>query len=107
MRILFITSNRIGDAVLSTGLYAGLLARYPDAQFWVACGPLAEPIFRHAPRAIAVRGPHTQKEVLAIHGAGWRDGNAMLDLTVDRVEEAAREILAHTKGSAIAEGVTT
>lgn len=323
MRILFITSNRIGDAVLSTGLYAGLLARYPEARFWVACGPLAEPIFRHAPRverililsktpraghwrkllrqtfgvrfeavidlrgsatafvlwtrkrhvlranhtlhrvihnaqvanfdpapwprlwpgeaarrrardlipdgmtvlaigpsaawprkmwpvdryaelvrrliapgaplenahlliaaapgerdmamplinavpehrrieligedltvvaacfervrlyvgndsglmhmaaasgaptvgcfgptpderyrpwgprAVAVRGPHTQEEVLAIHGAGWLDGNAMLDLTVDRVEEAAREILAHTKGSAIAEGVTT
>ncbi|HEX7775831.1 MAG TPA: glycosyltransferase family 9 protein [Parvibaculum sp.] len=49
MRILFITANRIGDAVLSTGLLAGLMERYPGARFWVACGPLAEPIFRHAP----------------------------------------------------------
>jgi ADP-heptose:LPS heptosyltransferase len=49
MRILFITANRIGDAVLSTGLLAGLMERYPGARFWIACGPLAEPIFRHAP----------------------------------------------------------
>lgn len=50
MRILFITSNRIGDGVLSTGLLAGLMARYPEAKFWVACGPLPAPLFRHAPR---------------------------------------------------------
>lgn len=50
MRILFITSNRIGDGVLSTGLLAGLMDRYPTAKFWVACGPLAAPLFRHAPR---------------------------------------------------------
>lgn len=49
MRILFISSNRIGDAVLSTGLLAGFMERYPDAKFWVACGPLAVPIFEHAP----------------------------------------------------------
>ncbi|MEN6541738.1 glycosyltransferase family 9 protein [Parvibaculum sp.] len=49
MRILFITSNRIGDAVLSTGLLAGLMERYPGAKIWVACGPLAVPIFEHAP----------------------------------------------------------
>ncbi len=50
MRILFITSNRIGDGVLSTGLLAGLMERYPRAKFWVACGPLSAPLFRHAPR---------------------------------------------------------
>lgn len=50
MRILFITSNRIGDGVLSTGLLSGLMERYPEAKFWVACGPLAAPLFRHAPR---------------------------------------------------------
>lgn len=50
MRILFITSNRIGDGVLSSGLLAGLMERYPQAKFWVACGPLAAPLFAHAPR---------------------------------------------------------
>ena len=41
--ILFITSTRIGDAVLSTGLLAYLIGRYPGAEFTVAAGPLAAP----------------------------------------------------------------
>lgn len=49
MRILFITSNRIGDAILSTGVLGALIERYPAARITVACGPLAVPIFRHAP----------------------------------------------------------
>ena len=49
MRILFIASNRIGDAVLSTGILGGLMERYPGAEFWVACGPLAVDVFKHAP----------------------------------------------------------
>jgi heptosyltransferase-3 len=40
MRILFITSNRIGDAVLSSGLVAHLLATYPQARLTIACGRL-------------------------------------------------------------------
>ncbi len=48
-RILFITSTRIGDAVLSSGLLAHLAATHPDARITVACGPLAAPLFRAAP----------------------------------------------------------
>ena len=50
MRILFITSNRLGDAVLSTGLLAHLVDRYPAARFTVACGALPAPLFGAAPR---------------------------------------------------------
>ncbi|MFP6729004.1 MAG: glycosyltransferase family 9 protein [Alphaproteobacteria bacterium] len=50
MKILFITSNRIGDAVLSSGLLDHLMARYPRAYFTVACGPAAAPLFAAAPR---------------------------------------------------------
>lgn len=50
MRILFITSNRIGDAVLSTGLLDHLLRTYPTARFTIACGPVAEGLFTHMPR---------------------------------------------------------
>jgi heptosyltransferase III len=50
MRILFVTSNRIGDAVLSTGLIGHLLDRYPDARFTVACGPAAAGLFAAMPR---------------------------------------------------------
>lgn len=50
MKVLFITSSRIGDAVLSTGLLAHLVETHPAAEFTVACGPLAAPLFRGVPR---------------------------------------------------------
>ena len=50
MRILFITANRLGDAVLSTGLLDHLIRTYPAARITVACGPVAEGVFRRMPR---------------------------------------------------------
>jgi lipopolysaccharide export system permease protein len=50
MKILFITSNRLGDAVLSTGLLAWMVEQYPDAQITIACGPYASGLFRAVPR---------------------------------------------------------
>ncbi len=41
MNILFITSTRIGDAVLSTGILDHLVGQIPDARITVACGPEA------------------------------------------------------------------
>lgn len=49
MRILFITSTRIGDAVLSTGLLDHLIRTYPHAKVVVACGPVAEGVFARMP----------------------------------------------------------
>lgn len=49
MRILFITSNRIGDAVLSTGVLARLLERHPGARVTIACGPAPAPLFAALP----------------------------------------------------------
>jgi len=54
MRVLFITATRIGDAVLSSGVLNHLIRIHPDARFTVACGPLAAPLFRAAPRVDAV-----------------------------------------------------
>jgi heptosyltransferase-3 len=48
-RILFVTSSRIGDAVLSTGLLDHLLRSHPDARFTVVCGPAAEGVFVRMP----------------------------------------------------------
>ncbi|SCA55823.1 Glycosyl transferase family protein [Candidatus Terasakiella magnetica] len=50
MRILFITSTRIGDAVLSTGLLNNLIERHPEAKFTIACGPVAAPLFEATPQ---------------------------------------------------------
>lgn len=48
-KILFITSTRIGDAVLSTGILSYILKAYPDARITVACGPLVESLFQGVP----------------------------------------------------------
>jgi len=52
--ILFITSTRIGDAVLSSGLLARLHAEIPRARFTVAAGALAAPLFRDTPNLDAL-----------------------------------------------------
>lgn len=49
MRILFITSNRLGDAVLTTGLLGHLMETSPAARFTIVAGPLAAPLFRSLP----------------------------------------------------------
>ncbi|MDH5750204.1 MAG: glycosyltransferase family 9 protein [Rhodospirillales bacterium] len=49
MRILFITSTRIGDAILSTGLLHHLIRQHPDARVTVACGPAAASLFEAVP----------------------------------------------------------
>jgi len=50
MQILFVTATRIGDAVLSTGLLSHLVERHPAAEFTIAAGPPAAPLFRAVPR---------------------------------------------------------
>ena len=47
--ILFITSNRIGDAVLSSGLLKRLSDEIPNARFTVVAGPFAAPLFEEVP----------------------------------------------------------
>ena len=49
MRILFVTSTRIGDAVLSSGLLHHLVTAHPGAAVTVACGPPAAPLFEAVP----------------------------------------------------------
>ncbi len=49
MRILFVTSNRVGDAILSTGLLDHLIRTYPQARITIVCGPVAEGVFARMP----------------------------------------------------------
>src|ERR1700761_2274730 len=48
--ILFLTSTRIGDAVLSSGLLKRLHDEIPHARFTIAAGAPAAPLFRDTPR---------------------------------------------------------
>ena len=49
MRILFVTANRLGDAILSTGLLDYLIRTFPTSRITVACGPVAEGVFKRMP----------------------------------------------------------
>jgi len=83
LRILFVTSTRIGDAVLSSGLIAHLIAEHPNARITVACGPIPADLFRDVPGLDSVHimektggGGHWLKLWLASVGTFW-------DLVVD------------------------
>ncbi len=49
-RILFITSTRIGDAIINSGVLDYLVRSRPQASFTIACGPLAASLFTETPR---------------------------------------------------------
>ncbi len=49
MKILFITSTRIGDAVLSTGLLSHILQTYKRSEITLVCGPLPSSLFKGLP----------------------------------------------------------
>jgi ADP-heptose:LPS heptosyltransferase len=72
VRILFISSTRIGDAVLSTGLLDHLARKHPEARFTIVCGRVAEGVFRRMPRLdrlIAVEKRRYSLHWLEIWGA--------------------------------------
>ena len=83
MKILFVTSNRLGDAVLSTGLLDHLIRRYPAARITVVCGPVAEGVFCRMPnreRTIVLRKQSRGRHWLPL----WRDvALHVWDLVVD------------------------
>ena len=65
-RILFVTGNRLGDAVLATGALAWLIADHPGARVTVACGALPASLFADLPgldRIIVMRRRR--------HGGHW------------------------------------
>ncbi len=65
MRVLFITSNRIGDAIMSTGLLGHLMETIDEPEITVACGPVAAPLFAGAPGVTHVHV--MRKEKYALH----------------------------------------
>ncbi|MFH1804325.1 MAG: glycosyltransferase family 9 protein [Pseudomonadota bacterium] len=78
MRLLFITSNRLGDAVLSTSVLRHFVETYPGIRVTIACGPVAAPIFEAVPgldRIIEMpkqkRGGHWWKLWKSVVGTWW------------------------------------
>lgn len=82
-RILFVTSTRVGDAILSTGLLNRLLTDNPGARVTVACGPAAASLFAAVPgleRVIVL-----DKMLYSLHWLylWWQCGRRLWDEMVD------------------------
>tara|TARA_R110002073_G_scaffold21092_10_gene74775 strand:- start:11252 stop:12262 length:1011 start_codon:yes stop_codon:yes gene_type:complete len=89
-RILFITSTRIGDAVINSGVLDHLVRTRSNARFTIACGKLAQPILEHTPRLDQIIV--VNKKPLGLHWLGlWR-----------RVAGTKWDLVVDMRGSAIA-----
>lgn len=100
MKILFVTSNRLGDAVLTTGLLDHLLRVYPHARITVATGPIAAGVFIHMPkldRLIVFRKKSYDRHWLSLW---WFAVRQVWDLVVD-IRASAISYLVPTKRRAV------
>lgn len=83
MQALFISSTRLGDAILTSGALAWVLRRAPGVRATVACGPVATPLFEAVPgveRVIAMRKGRWQAQWRML----WRETvGTRWDLVVD------------------------
>lgn len=93
MKVLFITSTRLGDAILSTGLLDHLLKEYPSAKVTVACGPLPKTIFEGFPNVERIiplkkekRHGHWIKLWKAVIGTKW-------DMVIDLRDSAVSRLI--------------
>jgi len=93
MKILFITSSRIGDAVLSSGLLNHIEKTYPQAKVTIACGPLAVSLFQGYPLLEAIiplkkekRNGHWVKLWKAVVGTRW-------DIVIDLRDSAVSRLI--------------
>lgn len=92
-QILFITSTRIGDAVLSTGVLRHLLAQNDDCEVTIVCGPLCVSLFEGYPNL---------KEIIALkkekyHGHWFKLWKKVIgtkwDMVVDLRDSAVSRLI--------------
>ena len=91
--ILFITSSRIGDAVLSSGLLNYMQSEYPNAKFTISCGPLAVSLFEGFPsleRIIPLKKQKHNKHWIGL----WKDIiGTRFDIVVDLRNSAVSRLI--------------
>lgn len=93
MKILFITSSRIGDAVLSTGLLDHIARTWPEARVTIACGPLAVSLFEgypHLERIIPIKKEKHNRHWIKL----WRQTvRTRWDMVVDLRNSAVSRLI--------------
>ncbi|HEY8191692.1 MAG TPA: glycosyltransferase family 9 protein, partial [Alphaproteobacteria bacterium] len=102
MNVLFITSSRLGDAVLSMGLLDHIIRTRPGARIMVACGALPASLFEGVPgleRIIVMKKQSWNRHWISL----WRQTvGTKWDMVVDLRDSAvsrlvrARERYIHT-----------
>lgn len=92
-KILFITSTRIGDAVLSTGILQHIATKYPDAKVTVACGPLVSGFFEAAPFVEKVIPLNKQKRAGHWRKLWWEVVTTQWDMVVDLRNSAVSRLI--------------
>ena len=70
-QVLFVTSDRIGDCVMSSGAIREIGRQVPGAEITVACGPTAAALFRAAPGVVKVI-PWRKQKAAGHWRALWR-----------------------------------
>ncbi len=77
-KLLFITSNRLGDAVLSTGILNAAIERFKPDSISIACGPIPAPLFTGVPSLTEIitldkkeKGLHWLKLWARVVGQRW------------------------------------
>lgn len=98
MNILFITSSRLGDAVLSTGLLDHITRAHPGARITVVCGGLPAPLFEGVPgleRVIVLKKKSFNRHWIGL----WRQvAGRKWDIVVDlRNSAVSRLVFAREK----------
>ncbi|MBM3571816.1 MAG: glycosyltransferase family 9 protein [Alphaproteobacteria bacterium] len=83
MNVLFVTANRLGDAVLSMGLLGHLVDTMPAARFTIAVGPVAAPLFGAVPRLERVHIMAKERQGRHWLRLWWRVSRCFWHLVVD------------------------
>lgn len=102
--ILFIAPSRIGDAVLSSGLFKSLLKQEPEARFTIVASLLTAPLFTHIPgldRLLVLEKRTFAAHWLSLWLRTWRQKWALVvDLRGSPISKAlfARRRIAHRGG---------
>jgi len=97
VKILIISSNLIGDTILSTGVVEHFLKNNPNAQFTFIIGPTAGQIYQHFPnleKIILIKKEKFSTHWLKIYINSW---NIKWDIIVDLRSSFLSFILFHKK----------
>lgn len=93
MDVLFITSSRLGDAVLSTGLLDHITRAYPGASITIVCGALPAPLFEGVPgleRVIILKKKSFNRHWIGL----WRQvSTRRWDMVVDLRDSAVSRLV--------------